>query len=54
MTEEQIERIVERKFDDLDTRFLGTDMTQAEYDIETNKIRQWADKEYLYSFGAII
>lgn len=49
MTEEQIERAVERKFNTLDARFLGTAMTQAEYDAETTAINIWAEQERLRS-----
>jgi hypothetical protein len=48
MTEEQIERIVERNFDKLDARFMrdGSTMTQAEYDAASAAIHRWAENEY--------
>jgi hypothetical protein len=45
MSEEQIERSVERKFDSLDRRFMSGKLTQEEYDTEAERIRRWADKE---------
>ncbi len=44
MTEDQIERSVERRFDRLDAQFMadGSTMTQAEYDAKCIKISQWA------------
>jgi hypothetical protein len=47
MTEEQIERAVERKVDNLDARFMatGSTMTQAEYDAASAEILRWADNE---------
>lgn len=49
MTEEQIERAVERKTDALDRVFMatGTTMTQAEYNAESAKITAWAEAQYL-------
>ncbi len=50
MTEEQIERAVERQFNNLDARFMrdGLTMTQAEYDAESAAISRWADNEYRF------
>ena len=45
MTEEQIERSVERKFDSLDRRLMAGTLTQEEYNREAERIRRWADKE---------
>ena len=45
MTEEQIERGVERKFDRLDRRFIAGPMSQAEYDAESAAIGKWADEQ---------
>jgi hypothetical protein len=48
MTEEQIERAVERQFDALDARFMstGSSMTQAEYDAAVLAIGDWSDRQY--------
>lgn len=46
MTEDQIERAVERKTDNLDARFMNSKMSQAEYDEEMKEIQRWADHEY--------
>jgi len=43
MTEEQIEREVERKFDVIDRRLMNGSLTQEEYDTEANRVRVWAD-----------
>lgn len=42
MTEDQLERYVERRMDALDHRFLNSDMTQEEYDAEVRKLNDWA------------
>jgi len=46
MTEDQIERAVERKVDRLDALFMTTDLTQAEYDAAQKEVQAWADREY--------
>lgn len=46
MTEDQIERRVERLFDALDRRFMNSAMTQAEYDAAAADISAWADAQY--------
>ena len=53
MTEEQIERAVERKVDALDARWMNMNnkMTQSEYDFEMKKIVHWADIEYRFRVG---
>lgn len=48
MTEEQLERAVERKVNSLDARFMNSKMTQAEYDAEMKEINDWAEKEYRF------
>jgi hypothetical protein len=49
MTEEQIERAVQRKFDSLDARFMADNsMTQAEYHARAADIFRWADIEYRF------
>lgn len=45
MTEEQIERSVERKFDSIDRRLIDGKLTQEEYDAEAERIRRWADAQ---------
>lgn len=48
MTEDQIEREVERRTDRLDARFMRdySTMTQAEYDDIIKSIAQWAEDQY--------
>lgn len=46
MTEDQIERRVERMFDALDARLMRGDLTQAAYDAEAAKVSAWAESEY--------
>lgn len=46
MTEEQIESMVERKFDQLDTRLLDGRIDQAAYDAEARAIHDWAEAQY--------
>jgi hypothetical protein len=46
MTEDQIERSVERKMDSLDARFMNSSMSQAEYDNHVKMINAWAEAEY--------
>lgn len=46
MTEDQIERAVERKTDALDAAFLRGSLTQAEYDLECKRIADWAELQY--------
>ena len=48
MTEEQIERVVSRKIDNLDARFMNSPMTQAEYDAAMKAIDAWAEVEYRF------
>jgi hypothetical protein len=50
MTEDQIERKVERRFDALDARLMGGGMTQAEYDAAALAIRELAEVEYRSAF----
>lgn len=42
MTEDDIERIAARRMDNLDRRYLSTDMTEADYDREVRAIDAWA------------
>lgn len=47
MTEDQIERRVERLMDQLDYRLIAENtLTQAEYDEEVSKLRAWGDSQY--------
>jgi hypothetical protein len=41
MTEDQIERIAERKMDALDKRFMAGELSQAEYDKAVKALDQW-------------
>ncbi len=54
MTEEQIERTVQAKFDRLDAAFMATRsrMTQAEYDTAAQAIDAWAENEYRFVSAA--
>lgn len=48
MTEDQIERIVERQMDKLDLQYTKGMMTEQEYNQEVIELYQWArDKERL-------
>lgn len=44
MTEEQIERSVERKMDALDARLMAGKLTQSEYDAEVSGLHDWATR----------
>ena len=46
MSEDEIERRVERMVDALDRRFMKSAMDQAQYDAEMAKINQWAEKAW--------
>lgn len=46
MSEDQIERMVERMFDSLDKRFSRGQLTDEEYRVECKKISDWAEKQY--------
>lgn len=42
MTQDQIERIVEKKFDRLDAKFMADPMmTQEQYDAQVAELRAW-------------
>jgi hypothetical protein len=45
-TEEQIERLVERKIDSLDKRFMSFTISQKAYDSEMAEIRAWENRQY--------
>lgn len=42
MTEEQAERMIERRMDALDARLMRWELTQAEYDAEVLALDAWA------------
>lgn len=46
MTEDHIERIVERTMNQLDKLLLTNEMTQDEYDQEVRELDQWAREMY--------
>lgn len=46
LTEDQIERAVERSTDRLDAAFLDGKMTKEAYDANCAAISEWADREY--------
>ncbi len=46
MTEEQIERAVERITDSLDRRFMSGVISQKKYDADMKELAQWADNQY--------
>jgi hypothetical protein len=46
MTEDQIERRVERYIDHLDRVFMAGEMTQDNYDKAMREILDWADIQY--------
>jgi hypothetical protein len=45
MTEDQIERQVERAMDRLDAQLLSGKLTQAEYDREVSTLDKWAQQQ---------
>jgi hypothetical protein len=49
MTEDQIERRVERFIDKIDHAFLIGELSQSEYDELTRRISRWADVELRHS-----
>jgi hypothetical protein len=48
MTEEQIERAVERATDRLDAGLMNGTLAQAEYDAAIKSLSDWADKAYRF------
>lgn len=46
MTEEQIERKVERAMNALDARLMSGSLTQADYDHEVMILDKWAQQQY--------
>jgi hypothetical protein len=49
MTEEQIERSVERRVDSADRALMNGHLSQAEYDAHMADINRWADAQYAAS-----
>jgi hypothetical protein len=47
MTEEQIERIVERRMDSLDRQLMNGQLSQADYDILVQELDAWASRQRL-------
>jgi len=48
LTEEQIERIVQRKIDDLDALYMSHKITQEEYAKLNIEIIEWSEIEYRF------
>lgn len=46
MTEDQIERAVERNMDGYDRALMAGRLTQAEYDAKVKALSAWADQQY--------
>jgi hypothetical protein len=46
MTEDQIERAVERQMNALDRAFMGGDMDREAYDAEVKALDDWAEDQY--------
>lgn len=46
MTEDQIERRVERIMDSLDARLMSGCLSQSDYDQEVKRLRAWAERQY--------
>jgi uncharacterized membrane protein len=51
MTEDQIERKVERTTDFIDAQFMAGKLTQDEYDRKMRELSRWADSLYRGSQG---
>lgn len=46
MSEDQIERHVERAFDRIDAQFMDNRITQSEYEKKVIEITKWASRQY--------
>jgi len=46
MTEDQIERRVERIMDTLDARLMSGSLSQSDYDQEVKRLHDWAEEQY--------
>jgi len=49
LTEEQIERMVERHIDRLDRHLLSNQITQEQYDRDIVALDKWSSQQYQYS-----
>lgn len=54
MTEDQIEREVERQFDRLDARLMAGKLSQVEYDRKSRAIDEWASSQYAKAAAWVI
>lgn len=54
MTEDQIERIVERQMDKLDQQLTKGMLTNEEYEDEVRELDNWARDEYRQSLGGVL
>jgi len=48
LTEEQIERRVERMIDRVDARLMNGSLTQEAYDVAIEFVNEWAEREYRF------
>jgi hypothetical protein len=48
LTEEQIERRVERMTDRVDARLMNGSLTQEAYDVAIEFVNEWAEREYRF------
>ena len=46
MTEDQIERAVERRMDALDRHLMSGELSQAKYDLAVCELDEWAEEQY--------
>jgi hypothetical protein len=46
MTEEQIERHIERAMDSLDRQLMRGDLSQADYNKAARELNNWAEAQY--------
>ena len=49
LSEDQIERIVERTIDRLDRHLLSNQITQEQYDRDIVSLDRWASEQYQYA-----
>jgi hypothetical protein len=52
MTEDQIERAVERTTDAIDAQYMAGKLSESEYKDKLSKLDQWAEREYRFAKGA--
>jgi hypothetical protein len=48
LTEEQVERKVERLTDRWDAQLMAGHISQRQYDEEMSRVAKWADQQYQY------